>query len=194
MEWRSLTRVVSPTVEPLIPREIYDHLRLVEDDEEKGYADSLAIVAREWVENRNGIAVMTQTWLATYDGWWDGVLDLPYPPLQSVAAIEYLDVDGVLQTLDPANYVVLNGSPVAQIAWAPSAVRPALSQLPGNVRVRFVAGLSDQQSVPATIKQSILIMVGTWFENRESVVIGTIAQKVPMSVQSLLDQTRVRWW
>jgi uncharacterized phiE125 gp8 family phage protein len=194
MEWRSLTRVVEPSAEPLIPREVYDHLRLVEDDAEKGYADSLAIVAREWVENRNGIAAMTQTWVATYDGWWDGVVDLPYPPLQSVSSIQYLDTSGSLQTLDPANYVVLAGSPVAQIAWAPSAVRPALSQLPGNVRIRFVAGNASQASVPATIKQAILIMIGTWFENRESIVIGTISQKVPMSVQSLLDQTRVRWW
>jgi uncharacterized phiE125 gp8 family phage protein len=194
MDWRSLTRVVPPAVEPFIPREIFDHLRLVEDDEEKGYANSLAIVAREWVENRNGIAIMTQTWEATYDGWWDGVLDLPYPPLQSVTAIQYFDTDGVLQTLDPANYLVLNGSPVAQIAWSPSGVRPALAQVPGSVRIRFVAGNQDQPSVPATLKQAMLILVGTWFENRESVVIGTIAQKVPMSVQSLLDQTRVRWW
>jgi uncharacterized phiE125 gp8 family phage protein len=194
MDWRSLTRVVQPTIEPLIPREVYDHLRLVEDDEEKGYADSLAIAAREWVENRNGIAVMTQTWETKYDGWWDGVLDLPYPPLQSVSSIKYLDLNGALQTLDPANYVVLNGSPIAQIAWAPSAVRPALSQLPGSVTVRFVAGNATQASVPATIKQAILILTGTWFENRESVVVGTIVQRVHMTVQALLDQTRVRWW
>lgn len=194
MEWRSLTRVVAPEVEPVTPLLFYDHLRLVEDDVEKSYADTLRVAAREWVEERNGIATTTQTWEMVFDGWWDEVLDLPYPPLQSVTSITYIDTDGATQILDPAQYLVLAGSPVAQIAWAPNAIRPTVRNQPGAVKVRFVAGRANPADVPGTVKQAILLLAATWFEHREAVGANTVFQRVPYTVSALLDQTRVRWW
>jgi uncharacterized phiE125 gp8 family phage protein len=194
MDWRSLTRVSGPVLEPVLPESLYDHLRLVEDDTEKSYADAVSHAAREWVEARNGIATLTQTWDIVFDGWWEGPLDLPYPPLQSVSYVRYLDTNGATQTLNPSSYVVLPGSPVAQIIWAPNASRPNLLERVGNVTIRMVTGYTSPAQVPATVRQAILILASTWFEHREAVGANTNFQRVPFTVNALLDQTRVRWW
>lgn len=47
-------------------------------------------------------------------------------------------------------------------------------------------------SAPEDIQAAVLLLVGSWNENRESVVVGTNATEVPMSVQMLLaPHTRV---
>jgi uncharacterized phiE125 gp8 family phage protein len=194
MEWRSLSRVSGPALEPVTPATVHAHLRLVEDGQEKDYATALIGAAREWAERRNGIATTEQVWELTLDGWWDYTLDLPVPPTQSITHVKYLDPDGVEQTLDPAAYALIAGFPIAQLAWRLDAVRPSHQDFPGAIRIRFVAGYADPNAVPKTVRQAILILVGTWFEHREAVGANTAFQKVPMTVEALLDQTKVRWW
>jgi uncharacterized phiE125 gp8 family phage protein len=194
MEWRTLTRVSGPDIEPLTPAQVYAHLRLVEDDAEKAYAAALIPAVRQYAENRNGIATTRQTWELVLDEWWDGWLDLPYPPLHQVESVKYLDPQGQEQTLDPSNYRVLVGSPVAQIGWTSTSVRPSLTGEGAAVRIRFSAGYATAQQVPKTIAHAMLILTGTWFENRESIGANVVYQRVPMTVEALLDQTRVRWW
>ena len=60
-------------------------------------------------------------------------------------------------------------------------------------RVTYNAGYTvdtndaDVWPAPADIQQAVKLLVGHWFENRESVVVGTTAAEVPMSVQMLLS-------
>jgi uncharacterized phiE125 gp8 family phage protein len=193
MYWRSLTRVSGPEVEPVTAYDAYSHLRLVEDDSEKDYAEALVAVAREYVEQRNGIATTEQVWEMSLDGWWEDPIAVPYPPLVTIQSVKYTDQDGNEQTLDPANYRVVPGEPVAFLAWSANSVRPAKRDEIGSVRVRFLAGRADPNSVPKSIRQGILLLVGTWFENREGVSMAAAPMKVPFAVDALLDQTRVRW-
>lgn len=45
---------------------------------------------------------------------------------------------------------------------------------------------ADKWAAPADIQQAVKLLVGHWFENRESVVVGTTASEVPMSIQMLI--------
>lgn len=47
-------------------------------------------------------------------------------------------------------------------------------------------GLQFVGEMPDTLRSAMLLMVGHWYENREAVVVGTIATPLPMAVDSLL--------
>ena len=44
----------------------------------------------------------------------------------------------------------------------------------------------EQMALTHDVKQAILLLVGNWYANRESVVVGTISAEVPMGVPALL--------
>jgi len=56
------------------------------------------------------------------------------------------------------------------------------------VRITYTAGAA---SAPTAAKQTILLLVGHWFENRESVVIGGGGREIDCTVSSLMDSFRI---
>lgn len=46
----------------------------------------------------------------------------------------------------------------------------------------YVAG---EAAAPAAIKAAILLLVRHWFDNPSAVVVGVIAQEMPLAVQAL---------
>ena len=193
-QWRTLTRITAPVLDPVTQSEIYRHLRLVEDATEKAYADAVAEVAREYVEQYSGTALLTQTWELTLDEWWSGVLELPYPPLQSVSSIKYIDSDGVEQTLSASAYSVTTGDPVGYVQFAADTTVPVARAEAGAIRIRFVSGYTAAANIPASLRQAVLLMTAQWFENREPVLLsGAIPQQIPMTARALMDQYRSRW-
>lgn len=195
MDWRSLTRTTAPVLDPITSSEVYRHLRLVEDDTEKAYADAVADVAREYVEQNTGTALLTQTWEVRYDDWWDGVLELPYPPLQSVSSIKYIDNNGTEQTLAASQYQVQTGEPIGFVQWAANATIPVARAEAGAVRIVFVAGYTSASLVPSSLKQAMLLLLAQWFENREPTQspFSAFPAEVPFTVTALLNQYRSRW-
>lgn len=195
MDWRSLTRTTAPVLDPVTSSEVYRHLRLVEDDTEKAYADAVADVAREYVEQNTGTALLTQTWEVRYDDWWDGVLELPYPPLQSVSSIKYIDNNGTEQTLSASQYQVQTGEPIGFVQWAANATIPVARAEAGAVRIVFVAGYTSASLVPSSLKQALLLLAAQWFENREPTAnpYSSFPAEVPFTVTALLNQYRSRW-
>ena len=194
-EWRTLTRITAPVLDPVTQSEVYRHLRVVEDATEKAYADAVAEVAREYVEQHTGTALLTQTWEITFDEWWQGVLELPYPPLQSVTSIKYLDADGVEQTLSASSYTVTTGDPVGFVQLKSDITVPVIKSEAGAVRIRFVSGYTAAANVPASLKQAVLLLASQWFENREPTAnpFNAFPSEIPYTVNALLNQYRSRW-
>jgi Phage gp6-like head-tail connector protein len=46
--------------------------------------------------------------------------------------------------------------------------------------------------IPASIKQAMQLLIGDWYENREDVVIGSVANRLTTALRSLLDFYRKR--
>lgn len=73
----------------------------------------LLLAARQWCENYTRAAFLTQTWLLQRDGWpcidgryhiggsFEAAFRIPKPPFQSVGFMQYVDVNGDVQTLLP---------------------------------------------------------------------------------------------
>lgn len=112
---------------------------------------------------------------ATYDlpltGWWCRELQLPRPPLVSVASVTYYDTDGTLTTLATTQYLVRTPQRgPGLIHWHPDAdAAPSLECRPFPVMVRFIAGYASATAIPASIRQALLLLVAHWFDNKGAV-------------------------
>ena len=59
------------------------------------------------------------------------------------------------------------------------------------MRIRFEAGYGPPETVFAAIKATIKLLVGHLYENREAVITGRTAAKLPFAVNSSLWSYRV---
>lgn len=95
--------------------------------------------------------------------------------------------DGSTYALIPATDYYVDGS----FIWSnASFVYPPLIPDPQRFQVIYQAGYAgagDVWAAPSDIQMAVLLLVGHWFENRESVVVGTSAVEVPLSVQAILS-------
>ena len=185
---------VQPTEEPLSLDEAKLHLR-VDGTAEDDYIAGLIKAAREACEIEARRAFVTRTLDLSITCWPDYVLALPLPPLVSVTSIKYTDEDGSEGTVSASTYVVNANVEPGLIICKPSQSWPSVNLMPGpSIVVRYVAGFGTAADVPAVYKQAMLLLIGHMYENRESVIVGTIATKLPDAVSKLLSLDRVSWW
>lgn len=196
MRYRSLSRTAPPTVTPVTLEEVRAHVRVEEDDNEIAYLGSLVAAATGYIEDRRGEALLDQQWTMTLDAfpWSNGPICLPRPPLRSVTAITYVDTQGATQTLSPSLYRVIAAAKPAEIHPVYGTTWPSTLTDPGSVAVVYRAGYGTAGSaVPEGLRQACKIMVATWFEQRESLVVGAGVAKVPHTADALIDLTRTEW-
>lgn len=185
---RAWKRTDDPAVEPVTLAEAKEQVREDGSDSDTLIA-ALITAAREYVEERTGRALITQTWSLAMDGppCGNDAIRLPRPPLQSVTSVVYVDEAGADQTWAVANYRVDTHSEPARIALASDAVWPIPQFVAGAVTVTYVAGYGDTpDTVPQAIRQAILLLVGHWYDHRSPEVVGTVVGRVGFTVDALL--------
>ncbi len=117
---------------------------------------------------------------------------LPFPPLQTVDSIKYIDQDGIQQTLASTEYKVDTSSEPARIVPAYGKTWPATRNEINAVEVTFTCGFGAAAAVPEGIKSWIKIRVGSMYENRSEVDTLQSGSLVKMPfVDCLLSQYRV---
>lgn len=119
-------------------------------------------------------------------------IDIPFPRLQSVDVVKYIDANGVMQTMDPSAYVVDAISEPGVLTPAAGTYWPDTLNTTNAVQISFTAGYGGAIDVPAGIKSWILLRVGALYENREEVSVATrvTVQELPY-VDTLLDPYRI---
>jgi uncharacterized phiE125 gp8 family phage protein len=99
--------------------------------------------------------------------------------VSAVAHVKYYDSDNSLQTLSATVYdTQLNYEP-SQIQLADNQSFPSITKRNDAVLVRYTVGYGAASDVPEIIKQAILLTIGNFYQNRNSVVIGKIATELP---------------
>lgn len=198
-----------PTVEPISLAYAKGHLHVGPDDTaQDARISGLISAAREHVEQYlRRTLVETELTLYVSDRFpSSGVIELARPPFLSIAAdgIAYTDADGSDQTLAASEYVIDASRTVPHVRRETSVSWPGTERRHDAVRVTWKAGYATTaqaqteldssgvvSSVPTKYVQAMLLLVSHWFENREAVVVGTIAAELPQGVKSLLRPTRV---
>lgn len=189
--WRSVQRVVPPERDPIDWAEIKAQMRLDSLEEAElvaGYIKS----ATDYVEEHTGRALITQTWEVTVDNFPSTYLELPRPPLQSIASITYLDDAGATQTVASTVYRVQSAPYFGVITLASGQTWPVPQTTQAAVTVRYVAGYgTEPRHVPASIRQAIRMLAAHWHEHREATIAGVNSQAVQWSVDDVLLPYRV---
>lgn len=188
--------IVEPIEEPITLDDAKDHLR-VDGTDEDALIMAYIKAARRQCELVARRAMVTQTWELALEAWPAGCyIQLPYPPLQSVTSVTYVDSAGVSAVMSSADYLVDTYRQPGRVSLGYNKSWPSVTLRPGpSIVVRYVVGYGAPKDVPETYKQAIKLLVGHYYENREAVVIqaGAMATQVPMAVDALLMTDRGGW-
>jgi uncharacterized phiE125 gp8 family phage protein len=187
--------IIANTVAGVIATEdAKTHLRVSGSDEDD-LIDRLIVAAITSVEAHARIAMTPQTLELRVPRFplGGGYFALPRSPVRSVTSITYIDTDGDEQTLAGTVYALEGSGRPATVFLADDA-----QCWPGDaadrrdaVRVRYEAGPSTVGNVPEDLISAAMLLIGHLYENRQSVVIGTIASKVPDAVGTLIMRHKI---
>ena len=179
-----------PTSTAISLAEAKAFLRVDSDyDDDDTYITSLIDVGTQVVEEFTRRRLITQTYNIFYDEF-PPYIDLQVGDVASVTHVKYYDTDNSLQTLAASNYDVDTKVRPGRIYQSNTGDFPNTYERPNAIEVEFVVG-SASSDVPAPIIQSIYIIVGRYYENRQDVVMGTQVNELPLMVEHLLTPYRL---
>ena len=163
------TRILTPPAsEPVTIKQAKKQLELLESDDAHDEQLQLLIeVARDSVERDCGIAMLTQTVEHIQPGFYEAI-QLQRRPVQSVTSVQYYDDGNVLRTLSASIWQLNPAKERIELQyeedWPTTATRW------DAVKVTYVAGYTSSATVPASLRQAMLLKIGYLFENRDQIV------------------------
>lgn len=190
----ALSLVTGVTVEPITLTVAKAHARIDVDDDDD-LVEALIIASRQWCEAFTHRALAPQTWDLKRDEFPCWAIEIPMPPVTAIGSVTYVDTNGDTQTLTATTHYTtdLPAGPMAlpaRVVPAYGVVWPVTRCVPNAVTVRFTAGYTSSgvNVIPEAIKQAMKLLIGHWYANRESVVVGpgVTASAVPATVETLL--------
>jgi uncharacterized phiE125 gp8 family phage protein len=182
---------VAPTATPVTYEDVVNHLRVDADDEEeliRLYIDA----ATSYLDGYYGVlgrALATQTWIQKYDGW-DARMFLPVFPVASITSVVYLNTSGGSSTVTSTDYALYTDDHGDYVEFDQAFSYPTTSVESGpKITITYVAG----GTVPVAIKQAMLLLIGHWFQNRETISSNTgggISTELAYTVKHLIAPYR----
>lgn len=133
------------------------------------------------------------TVVTQYSDNWKEFYSLYKSPVSSITHVKYYDKDDSLQTLASSNYILDDTYKPARIGIAVDGELPNVADRINAVQVKYTVGYGTASTdVPEGIRTAIILTVGNWYENRQSVITGRTATELPLSSQYLLDQYKIQ--
>ena len=164
------------------------HLR-VSGTQDDTYITTLIEVATNDVQNFTRRTLLPTTYTIYFDQF-PTYIDLHTAPVSSVTSVKYETESGE-QTLASDKYNNDVQAEPGRVYPLGGSTFPTAKDMPNAVKVQFVAGYTDAASVPAAIKQAMLLIIGRYYEQRQDVIVGTIVNEMPKAVEYLLTPYRL---
>lgn len=204
----SLKLTTEPTAEPLSLSEVKSFLRLDVSDDDP-IVTMILSSARKMAEQYTLRSFITQTYDLWMDRWpsgksnvfWDGIKEasatilsseqrfvvLPMPPLISVTHVKTYDNSDAATTFASTNYIVDTDQNPGRIILKNSSIWPLDLRAAKAINIQYVAGYgSSGTSVPAAIRQAILMICAKLYETR-----GEDGGEIPGIAKQLLAPFRI---
>lgn len=190
--WSAPVTVTPPASEPLTLAQVKEFLAIEADETlHDAQLGRFIAAARGQVEAVTATRLVEHTVRIAASDWSD-LLHLPVGPVQSVAGIAFDDVFGAEQALAPDDWELIGAglarairTPVGK-GW-PNGLRRGAD----TIRVTLEVGYD---TVPEPVQTAMLIMIADLFAQRESFAVGTVAAKIPSSMQVDGLLTNFRIW
>jgi uncharacterized phiE125 gp8 family phage protein len=180
--------VTGPTDLPLKLSEAKAQLEVDFEDDDQFITSLIRVVTAD-AENYLRRALLTQTWDFYIDRFSD-YMDIPLPALQSIESVKYIDTNGDQQTLDAATYDVDTYAEPGVVRLAFGKSWPSTRDEANAVTIRFVCGYTSANEVPMPIKQAMLLQLRHLYEQRDTIIKGTIVKALP-AYMSMMEFYRV---
>lgn len=166
--------IAAPEIRPVTKDEAKQQCR-VEHNKDDDLFDALIIAATDHLDGWTGIlgrCLVQQTWRQDFDQFCYA-LRLPLAPVISITSVTYVDADDAEQTVAAANYSLLVDDLGPYVKLKDDFAVPSVRDEGPAVSVTYLAGYateSNVSSVPAAIKHAILMMVSSWYGQKDSLV------------------------
>jgi uncharacterized phiE125 gp8 family phage protein len=107
-------------------------------------------------------------------------------PTTAATVVQYYDADGVLQTVDDANYrLQFSSEAAARLEFDDAFVEPTYYEREDAIVITYMAGYADIESVPARAKTAILWKTELLFCNLEEWKFAALEKAIANELASL---------
>lgn len=138
---------------------------------EDAYLSSLIPVYLDMAQSYTGRMLTTGSAVVVVHSWQSQVL-LPYGNVTEVTKLVLDGTESTAFTFDDVSQIISINAPYA------------------TARIEFNAGYT---TLPVVVKQAVLVMINTAFNNRDDVVVGQTVNEMPRTSRDLLDRVRLPW-
>jgi uncharacterized phiE125 gp8 family phage protein len=196
--WTRLERISAPAVDPVTLSEVKAQCRIKTADDD-AFLGRCVRAARDMIDGPDGIglAMVAQRWRLSLDCFPSEIF-IPMGPVQSIDMIAYVDGDGADQTLAAEGYQWRKERFAARVKPPFGGSWPGARQQFDAVQVEFTAGFPGTEdsppnlaNIPETLRHAMLLLIGHWYENRETISIGNIASEIGLTFSDLISKFRV---
>lgn len=150
--------------------EVKAHCRVFTSFEDQ-YLSSLIPVYLDMAQSYTSRMLTTGSAVAVVHSWQSQVL-LPFGNVTEVTKLVLDNTESTAFTFDDVSQIISISAPYA------------------TARIEFNAGY---ETLPVVVKQAVLVMINTAFNNRDDVVVGQSVNEMPRTSRDLLDRVRLPW-
>jgi uncharacterized phiE125 gp8 family phage protein len=181
----SLKLITAPAQDPVTLPEFKEYQRGIDGNDFDITITTLTKAAREAAQDYQNRAFFTQTYELSFDSFPNMPIKIPRPPLQSLVAVKYTDVNGLETTMNINDFVIDKRSEPGRIAFKSGKQWPSVKlQEIDSVVFQFIAGHSDINKVPNVVKLAYMVFITHRLDNPGS-------DDIPQAFYSLLGTDRL---
>jgi len=184
--------VTGPLAEPIALSDAKTYLR-VSDVVDDQLITTLIAAARVHVETLTRRAMITQIWRKVLDCWpTSNQVELPLGPFQSLVAVRVFDVDGNSTILPLTQFFGEDKTTPARIGLPTTINGQPILRTQAAIEIDYEVGYgATADNVPEDLKQSLLTLIGHWYQHREAVVMAGSGAIVPLGFDQLIAPYKV---
>lgn len=160
----------------------------VDSTDDDSYITSLIAVATEAVQNYSGWQLIGGVYEIALDGFPEDYIDLMPVPYWEGLKVTYKNTAG--STIDITSSCTVDDYSSPPRVYHNSSWPTDIYDGANSVKVEFTAGYEEAQSVPAVLKQAMLLMIGHYYEHREDQS-DRQTYELPQASKWLMDQLRI---
>lgn len=193
---RSPVLITPPASLPVTVDEAKRHIREIGTEQDaviEGLIEAAVSHLDGWTGSL-GRCLVEQTWRADY-GSFCREMPLPLAPVTEIVSVTWRNEDGQLATVDSDDYLLkTEADGTSHLRFRNAYSFPTGLYESDPINVTFKAGypeVAGESTVPSAIKVAIMLMVGHWFNNRETASADAM-QEIPFGAEVLLSTSRKR--
>lgn len=187
---RADRQVTAPASEPVDADALRAYIDATESMVSDAVAEGYITLARQWIEDHTGLAMITQTrrtsldrWPTGQEPWWDGVRDgaismlagpnrvyeIPRYPLISITGVTVYNEASVATSVTVANVFDVDSYSIpGRLALKQGQTWPVALRGTNAIEITYTCGYGAASDVPAPVRQAVTQMAAHIYEHRGS--------------------------